>query len=87
MLTSVYSLQALLKETEKILNTWKHPDPYCHPTAPGGMIISDQETSDDPDNVLTVCPLQAPNTSATYHLQCSTVRVFPMVLLVRRSSN
>lgn len=29
-------MQALLQETEKLLNTWKHPDPYCHPTAPGG---------------------------------------------------
>ncbi|KAI1117821.1 hypothetical protein F5Y14DRAFT_325213 [Nemania sp. NC0429] len=28
--------QALLKETEKLLETWKHPDPYCPPTAPGG---------------------------------------------------
>ena len=28
--------QALLKETEKLLEKWKHPDPYCHPTAPGG---------------------------------------------------
>ncbi|RKU41732.1 hypothetical protein DL546_004882 [Coniochaeta pulveracea] len=28
--------RALLKETEKLLEKWKHPDPYCHPTAPGG---------------------------------------------------
>ncbi|POS76639.1 complex 1 protein [Diaporthe helianthi] len=28
--------RALLKETEKLLDTWKHPDPYAHPTAPGG---------------------------------------------------
>ncbi|KAI1848282.1 hypothetical protein JX265_013838 [Neoarthrinium moseri] len=28
--------RALLAETEKLLETWKHPDPYCHPTAPGG---------------------------------------------------
>ncbi|XXH01159.1 histone H2B [Hypoxylon texense] len=26
----------LLRETEKLLETWKHPDPYCPPTAPGG---------------------------------------------------
>ncbi|KAK4216406.1 complex 1 protein [Rhypophila sp. PSN 637] len=26
----------LLKETEKLLEHWKHPDPYIHPTAPGG---------------------------------------------------
>lgn len=29
--------QALLKETEKLLDTWKHPDPYLPPSAPGGM--------------------------------------------------
>ncbi|OQE18620.1 hypothetical protein PENSTE_c017G10005 [Penicillium steckii] len=28
--------QVLLRETEKILEEWKHPDPYRHPTAPGG---------------------------------------------------
>ena len=28
--------RALLKETEKLLENWKHPDPYIHPTAPGG---------------------------------------------------
>ncbi|CAN8104970.1 unnamed protein product [Discula destructiva] len=28
--------RALLKGTEKLLNTWKHPDPYTNPTAPGG---------------------------------------------------
>jgi NADH dehydrogenase (ubiquinone) 1 beta subcomplex subunit 9 len=29
-------LQVLLRETEKLLETWKHPDPYRAPTAPGG---------------------------------------------------
>ncbi|CAI7593542.1 hypothetical protein N7455_008533 [Penicillium solitum] len=28
--------QVLLRETEKLLVTWKHPDPYRAPTAPGG---------------------------------------------------
>ncbi|KAJ5454261.1 uncharacterized protein N7458_005217 [Penicillium daleae] len=28
--------QILLRETEKLLNEWKHPDPYRAPTAPGG---------------------------------------------------
>jgi hypothetical protein len=28
--------QELLKETEKLLETWKHPDPYINPTSPGG---------------------------------------------------
>ncbi|KAF2730270.1 hypothetical protein EJ04DRAFT_515396 [Polyplosphaeria fusca] len=26
----------LIKETEEILEKWKHPDPYRPPTAPGG---------------------------------------------------
>ncbi|KAK7520053.1 hypothetical protein IWX49DRAFT_404719 [Phyllosticta citricarpa] len=26
----------LLKETEDLLEHWKHPDPYVPPTAPGG---------------------------------------------------
>jgi hypothetical protein len=33
--------QALLKETEKLLEKWKHPDPYVHPTAPGGAHFYD----------------------------------------------
>jgi NADH dehydrogenase (ubiquinone) 1 beta subcomplex subunit 9 len=28
--------RTLLKETEKLFEKWKHPDPYIHPTAPGG---------------------------------------------------
>ncbi|GAW17902.1 hypothetical protein ANO14919_073700 [Xylariales sp. No.14919] len=28
--------RAILLETENLLKTWGHPDPYCHPTAPGG---------------------------------------------------
>ncbi|KAH7154806.1 hypothetical protein B0J13DRAFT_544000 [Dactylonectria estremocensis] len=28
--------RALLTETEKLLDSWKHPDPYTPPTAPGG---------------------------------------------------
>ncbi|KAH8844253.1 hypothetical protein MCOR27_007189 [Pyricularia oryzae] len=35
-LTEPKQIRALLRETEKLLETWKHPDPYCHPTAPGG---------------------------------------------------
>ncbi|TGO20502.1 hypothetical protein BPAE_0290g00090 [Botrytis paeoniae] len=27
---------ALFKETEDLLEKWKHPDPYHPPTAPGG---------------------------------------------------
>jgi NADH dehydrogenase (ubiquinone) 1 beta subcomplex subunit 9 len=29
-------LQILFNETEKLLDKWKHPDPYRPPTAPGG---------------------------------------------------
>lgn len=28
--------QALFQEAEDLLETWKHPDPYRAPTAPGG---------------------------------------------------
>lgn len=28
--------QVLLQETERLLETWKHPDAYRPPTAPGG---------------------------------------------------
>ncbi|KAI4229621.1 MAG: hypothetical protein L6R36_000668 [Xanthoria steineri] len=28
--------RALFQETEQLLETWKHPDPYKPPTAPGG---------------------------------------------------
>jgi hypothetical protein len=28
--------QELIKETEALLEKWKHPDPYRAPTAPGG---------------------------------------------------
>ncbi|KAI9844498.1 MAG: hypothetical protein M1837_005581 [Sclerophora amabilis] len=29
-------MQVLFQETEDLLEKWKHPDPYCAPTAPGG---------------------------------------------------
>ncbi|KAI1370268.1 hypothetical protein F4677DRAFT_368203 [Hypoxylon crocopeplum] len=35
-ITDTRKQRALLSETEKLLETWKHPDPFCHPTAPGG---------------------------------------------------
>lgn len=38
--------KALLKETEKLLETWKHPDPYIMPTAPGGTPVVMQSTID-----------------------------------------
>ncbi|KAJ5885322.1 hypothetical protein N7495_009832, partial [Penicillium taxi] len=29
--------KVLFRETEKLLQSWKHPDPYRAPTAPGGL--------------------------------------------------
>jgi NADH dehydrogenase (ubiquinone) 1 beta subcomplex subunit 9 len=29
-------MQILFNETEKLLDKWKHPDPYRPPSAPGG---------------------------------------------------
>ncbi|EPE03689.1 lyr family protein [Ophiostoma piceae UAMH 11346] len=34
--TSPRQQRLLLKETEKLLEKWKHPEPYAFPTAPGG---------------------------------------------------
>jgi hypothetical protein len=31
--------QELIKETEALLEKWKHPDPYRAPTAPGGSLL------------------------------------------------
>ncbi|KAI9708458.1 MAG: hypothetical protein M1820_003919 [Bogoriella megaspora] len=28
--------RVLIEETERLLEAYKHPDPYRHPTAPGG---------------------------------------------------
>ncbi|KAI2464489.1 hypothetical protein F4781DRAFT_436340 [Annulohypoxylon bovei var. microspora] len=35
-ITDARKQRTLLSETEKLLETWKHPDPFCYPTAPGG---------------------------------------------------
>ncbi|KAL8341348.1 hypothetical protein RB601_005650 [Gaeumannomyces tritici] len=45
-------IRALLKETETLLDTWKHPDPFCHPTAPGGMRHAMRPTTIDPLHVV-----------------------------------
>ena len=40
------SHQILFNETEKLLQKWKHPDPYRPPTAPGGtsaLLSSDSQ--------------------------------------------
>jgi hypothetical protein len=33
--------QAILDEAEELLEKWKHPDPFRHPTAPGGLSHAD----------------------------------------------
>ncbi|KAI5857281.1 hypothetical protein GGS23DRAFT_588271 [Durotheca rogersii] len=35
-ITETKKQKVLLSEAEKLLETWKHPDPYRAPTAPGG---------------------------------------------------
>ena len=45
--------KALLKETEQLLQKWKHPDPYAHPTAPGGMTPAAEKTARCPANADT----------------------------------
>jgi len=34
--TDPRQLRVILEQTEATLERWKHPDPYCPPTAPGG---------------------------------------------------
>ncbi|KAF2201903.1 hypothetical protein GQ43DRAFT_393298 [Delitschia confertaspora ATCC 74209] len=34
--TEPRQLRMLIKETQELLEKWKHPDPYRPPTAPGG---------------------------------------------------
>ncbi len=38
-LLSLYINQALIAETEDLLNQWKHPEPHRPISAPGGMLI------------------------------------------------
>jgi len=37
--------KVLIEETEKLLQRWKHPDPYRPPTAPGGIVFNAAQTS------------------------------------------
>jgi hypothetical protein len=39
-------LQELIKETENLLEKWKHPDPYRPPTAPGGSPLPCSSAAD-----------------------------------------
>lgn len=63
--------QALITETENLLEKWKHPDPYRPPTAPGGTQLHTyiprihiRPHGRGPGNA-NMCVLQAPSTSAT----------------------
>ncbi|KUI62233.1 NADH dehydrogenase [ubiquinone] 1 beta subcomplex subunit 9 [Cytospora mali] len=47
-ITNPRQQRALLKETEKLLDMWKHPDPFVHPTAPGGTFSADIEKTISP---------------------------------------
>jgi hypothetical protein len=42
----MWRMQALIQETQELLEQWKHPDPYRPPTAPGGEF--------DPRNVYRI---------------------------------
>ncbi|EXA42797.1 NADH dehydrogenase (ubiquinone) 1 beta subcomplex 9 [Fusarium oxysporum f. sp. conglutinans race 2 54008] len=63
--------RALLTETEKLLESWKHPDPYTPPTAPGGM--SRQHTGRVVMCRMLMVPLQVPSTSETSRRLFSTL--------------
>lgn len=70
-----FGVQALLTETEKLLESWKHPDPYTPPTAPGGKIYQPL----DPENPIqaTNTILQVPSLSETSLLPFSIVSICP----------
>ncbi|KAF4944351.1 hypothetical protein FSARC_14699 [Fusarium sarcochroum] len=68
--------RALLTETEKLLESWKHPDPYTPPTAPGGK--SRQHTSRVLYKPLTTLP-QVPSSNETFHHLFSTVSLYPVL--------
>jgi hypothetical protein len=57
------SCQVIIKETENLLEQWKHPDPYRPPTAPGGestrleMMNSEQCVNEYKGrNTSAICP-------------------------------
>jgi NADH dehydrogenase (ubiquinone) 1 beta subcomplex subunit 9 len=70
-------IQALLTETEKLLESWKHPDPYTPPTAPGGEFWQRQPAdASDLIHGADTNP-QVPSTSETFHHPFSTVSFYP----------
>jgi NADH dehydrogenase (ubiquinone) 1 beta subcomplex subunit 9 len=68
--------QALLTETEKLLESWKHPDPYTPPTAPGG--ISLQHMARVVRCRVLMILSQAPSLSETSRRLFSTVSTYPV---------
>lgn len=70
--------QALLTETEKLLQEWKHPDPYTPPTAPGGMLkILRAEKLLWLENAMLTIYTQVPSTSETYQCTLQLVSICP----------
>jgi hypothetical protein len=69
--------QTLLKETEKLLEKWKHPDPYIHPTAPGGAHSHDYGAFASASAGL-ISFAQDPNTRETSRLLIWTVSYIPL---------
>lgn len=72
------STQALLKETENLLEKWKHPEPYAFPTAPGGQFTT--ASTGQPARRLNrrsvqLTPHKARNTKETCQHQSLTVRI------------
>lgn len=62
----IWPSQYLIQQTEEVLEKWKHPDPYVHPTAPGGML----KTGDSiPERNSDETDIQVPSTSATCRLR------------------
>ncbi|CCC09420.1 hypothetical protein SMACR_08325 [Sordaria macrospora] len=63
-------LRVLLKETEKLLDHWKHPDPFAHPLSPGGK---QSFTCDQAQREVLLMKFQAQNTRETCPLTLWTL--------------
>lgn len=65
--------KALLSATEKLLDEWKHPEPYIPPCAPGGRsnVVADTSCA------WSLMPRQGRNTRETSRRHTSTVSLLP----------
>lgn len=80
-------IQALLTETEKLLESWKHPDPYTPPTAPGGKFGQPANAVNFVEAIID-SNLQVRSTRETFHhlfLTVSICPVEPIALIVRNN--